>query len=125
MIHEEISREIIGCAYAVMNEMGSGFLESVYENALVIALETSGLQVVQQRPIDVRFRGRIVGNYVADLIVEDRILLELKAVKTLLPEHKAQVINYLKATGYPLGLLINFGNPKVEIHRLFPKAKPS
>jgi GxxExxY protein len=101
-----------------MNELGAGFLEKVYENALTKLLRDGGLAVQQQTCIDVHFRGQTIGQYQADLLVERKVLVELKAVKNLLPEHQAQTINYLKATGKPVGLLINFGNPKLHIKRM-------
>ena len=116
--HESITSVVLGCAFAVMKELGAGFLESVYEKALVIALEEKGLAAQAQAPIRVMFRGRCVGEFFADILVEGKVILELKAVKALAPEHQAQVINYLNATGIEVGLLINFGNPKVEYRRL-------
>jgi GxxExxY protein len=117
MKHEEITKTIIGCAFDVINELGSGFLESVYENALCIALRQKNLMALPQHPIKVYFRGICVGDFVADLLVENSVLVELKAVKAIAPEHQAQVINYLVATGIEVGLLINFGNPKLEYKR--------
>jgi GxxExxY protein len=114
----EITRRVIGCAYAVSNGLGAGFLEKVYENALVHELRKAGLQVEQQAPIDVYYDGVIVGEYVADLLVEGEVLIELKAVKALDDIHRAQCLNYLKATGRRICLLINFGNPRVEIERI-------
>jgi GxxExxY protein len=117
MMHEELTREIIGCAFEVINELGSGFLESVYEKAMIIALADSGLAAESQQSISVSFRNQSVGEFFADLLVEGKVLVELKAAKSLTPEHQAQVINYLKATGIEVGLLINFGNSKLEIKR--------
>jgi GxxExxY protein len=113
----DLSGKVIGAAFEVINELGAGFLETVYEKALWIALQQSGLKVERQCPIQVNFRGSVVGDFYADLLVEDRILVELKAVKALAPEHQAQVINYLKATGISVGLLINFGTPRLEYRR--------
>jgi len=121
-LHEELSRQIIGCSFDVINELGAGFLESVYEKALHIALTESGLAVERQKPIEVRFRSQVVGDFYADLLVEGKILVELKAVKTIAPEHQAQIINYLNATGVSVGLLINFGNPRLEYKR-FTRSK--
>jgi GxxExxY protein len=123
-LHEELSRQIIGCSFDVINELGAGFLESVYEKALHIALTESGLAVERQKPIEVRFRSQVVGDFYADLLVEGKILVELKAVKTIAPEHQAQIINYLNATGVSVGLLINFGNPRLEYKR-FTRSKSS
>ena len=120
LLYGSLTRSIIGCAFDVINELGHGFLESVYENALILALEDAGLTVESQKAIDVRFRGRTVGNFYADLMVEDKVIVELKAVSTLTPEHNAQVINYLNATGIRVGLLINFGNQRLQYKRLTP-----
>jgi GxxExxY protein len=102
----------------VINELGVGFLESVYAKAMTVSLLQRGLQVAEQHPIRVLFRGSSVGEFVADLFVEQKVIVELKAVKALLPEHVAQTINYLNATGIEVGLLINFGNPRLEYKRL-------
>ena len=118
MLHQEISEKIIGCCFDVSNELGSGFLESVYEKALLHLLREKGLKAVSQAPITVKFRDQIVGEFFADILIEDKIVVELKAVKKLAPEHLAQVINYLKATGLETGLLINFGCQKLEYRRL-------
>ncbi len=120
LLYGSLTRSIIGCAFDVINELGHGFLESVYENALILALEDTGLTVESQKAIDVSFRGRTVGNFYADLMVEDKVIVELKAVSTLTPEHNAQVINYLNATGIRVGLLINFGNQRLQYKRLTP-----
>jgi GxxExxY protein len=114
----ELTRKVIGCAYAVQNELGSGFLEKVYENAMVHELGKQGIAAVQQAPIEVRYDGVQVGEYFADLFVQNRLIVELKAVKAIASEHSAQVLNYLKATGQRLALIINFGTPKVEVKRL-------
>ncbi len=119
--YEEITRRVIGCAFAVINELGSGFLESVYEKALLLALRQKGLSAVSQHPIKVLFRGECVGEFFADIFVEGKVIVELKAVKAIAPEHQAQIINYLKATGIEVGLLINFGNPKLEYKRFTRK----
>jgi GxxExxY protein len=112
-----ITERIIGCAYKVSNELGCGFVEKVYENSLAVELAADGLKFQQQFPIKVFYRGTLVGEYVADILVEDVILVELKAVKSLSEAHGAQCINYLRATGLKVALLLNFGNPKVEIKR--------
>lgn len=108
--HRELSRKIIRSFYDVYNELGTGFLESVYENAMCFVLQNTGLKVRKQYPLKVYFRGNLVDNYKADLIVENKILIELKAVSTMLSEHEAQIINYLKATEINFGLLMNFGD---------------
>lgn len=118
MKHEELTREILGACFEVINELGAGFVESVYENALIIALRAKGLHAEKQQPLMVEFRGQVVGEFYADVLVEDKVIVELKAVKALLPEHQAQVINYLKATGKDVGLLVNFGSQKLEYKRL-------
>ena len=117
-LHAEIADQILKAAFEVSKELGSGFLESVYKNAMVIALRAKGLKVETERPISVMFRGQQVGQFFADLFVEDKVIVELKAVSALAPEHSAQTINYLKATGIEVGLLINFGRPKIEYKRL-------
>jgi GxxExxY protein len=115
---DQITRRIIGCAYSVANELGPGFLEKVYENALAYELRKAGLSVTQQAPITVYYDNVVVGEYVADLFVNGCVLVELKAVKALDEIHVAQCLNYLKATGYRVCLLINFGAPKVELKRV-------
>ncbi len=116
----EITQKIIGCAYTVSNTLGIGFVEKVYENALAHTIHKSGLRVVQQYPIKVVYNQIIVGEFFADLLIEDRVLVELKAVSMLVTEHTAQALNYLRASGLEICLLINFGKPKVEIKRLLP-----
>lgn len=120
--HEEITRSVIGCAFEVINELGAGFLESVYEKALLLALRQKGLSAESQHPIKVTFRGECVGDFYADILVEEKVIVELKAVKAIAPEHQAQIINYLNATGLEVGLLINFGNAKLE-YRRFTRTK--
>ena len=117
LLHAELTRSIIACAFAVINELGSGFLESVYEKAMMIALSDAGLSVQSQKPVRVLFRGKPVGDFYADLVVEEKVVVELKSVKTLVPEHAAQTINYLTGTGMQVGLLINFGKPTLEFKR--------
>ena len=114
----EITRRVIGCAYTVSNTLGCGFLEKVYENALVHQLRKEGLRVEQQVSLEVRYDGVVVGAYEADVVVEGRVLVELKAVRALDDIHRAQCPNYLKATGLPVCLLFNFGKPKVEMERI-------
>jgi len=113
----ELTERIIGCAYNVGNSLGCGFLEKVYENALRIELEKDGLKVRQQHPINVIYDGQTVGEYFADLMVEEEIIVEVKAVKRLEDVHLAQCLNYLKATGLKICLLVNFGGTRVEIKR--------
>ena len=118
MKHKVLTGLILEACFEVTKELGSGFLESVYEKALLVALKQKDIQAVSQVPLRVKFRNVIVGDFYADLLVEDKVLVELKAVSRVLNEHKAQTINYLKATGIEVGLLINFGNSKLEYHRL-------
>lgn len=115
-LHQELSAEIIKCFYKVYNNLGFGFLEKVYQNALKIELENSGLLVEKQMPINVYYEGQLVGEYYADLVVEKKVILELKAAESRCEENEFQLINYLKATEYELGLLLNFGK-KPEIRR--------
>ena len=112
-----VTEQIIGCAFKVSNILGCGFLEKVYENALAHELSRSGLEVRQQHGIRVWYDGIVVGEYVADLLVEGLVLVELKAAKALDDVAAAQCINYLRATGLEVCLLINFGKPKVEVKR--------
>jgi GxxExxY protein len=121
--HAAITETVLGCAFAVINELGAGFLESVYENALLLALRQKGLSAVAQYPIKVKFRGECVGDFYADVLVEGKVLIELKAVKAIAPEHQAQIINFLNATGIEVGLLINFGNSKLEYKRFTRKQR--
>jgi GxxExxY protein len=116
LLHADVSDAIIKSYYHVYNTLGFGFLEKVYENSLCIALRKAGLTVQQQVPITVRFDGEIVGEYFADLLIEGVIIIELKAAKAIAPEHETQLINYLRATGHEVGLLLNFG-PKAEFRR--------
>jgi GxxExxY protein len=115
--HADLTKTIIGGFYHVYNELGYGFLEKVYENSLAITLKKSGLSVAQQLPIDVYFEGDVVGQYEADLVVNNLVILELKAARVLNPDHEAQLLNYLKATRYEVGLLLNFGATKAEMKR--------
>ena len=114
----DITEKIIGCAYSVNNTLGIGFVEKVYENALAVTLCKTGLLVEQQYPIKVTFEDVVVGEFFADLFVEKRVLVELKAVSMLIQDHTAQSLNCLRATGAGVCLLINFGKPKIEIKRL-------
>jgi GxxExxY protein len=113
-----LSECIIGCAFRVLNTLGAGFLEKVYENALAYEMREAGLSVAQQKGITVHYNGIIVGTYIADLVVEETVVVELKASKTLDPAYTAQCINYLKATGLHLCLLLNFSRPRLEIRRI-------
>jgi GxxExxY protein len=117
MEYAEITEKIIGCAYRVYNKMGFGFAESVYENCLMIDLGEAGLQFQSQKPITVCYKGKVVGEFFADLLVEDEIIVELKSVRRLAQAHEVQLVNYLVATGKDVGLLLNFGEEKVEVKR--------
>ncbi|MCA9236188.1 MAG: GxxExxY protein [Planctomycetales bacterium] len=122
MLDEELTRIIIGCAYDVHNALGSGFLESVYEKALIIELRARGLSLQAQAPLDVIYRGESVGSFFADVIVEERVIVELKAIEELAIIHEVQLVNYLKATGIAIGLLINFGPTSVTVRRKYRDA---
>jgi len=117
MQYKELTEKIIGCAYQVYNKMGFGFLESVYEKCLLIELAKDELQAEPQKPINVYYDDELVGEFKADIIVEDTIIVELKSVRQILPAHQVQLVNYLVATGKPVGLLLNFGEQKVEVKR--------
>ena len=115
---EDEGYRLMGAAFEVYNELGYGFLEKVYENSTAIAARKLGLTVVQQMPIVVHFDDEVVGEYTADLLVNDLVIVELKAVKSLADEHEAQLLNYLKATRFTIGLLLNFGQTKTQVKRL-------
>jgi GxxExxY protein len=112
-----LTEKIIGCAFIVSNQLGCGYLEKVYENALAHELRKAGLNVRQQYPIIIRYDGIVVGEYCADLVVENIVLIELKVAKSFDEIHFAQCLNYLKATDLPICLLMNFGHTRVEIKR--------
>ncbi|TDG37014.1 GxxExxY protein [Pedobacter changchengzhani] len=114
----EITEKIIGASFKVSNTLGCGFLEKVYENALYIEIKKTGLSVIKQYPLQVYYEKQVVGDYFADLLVENEIIVELKAVKDLNEVHQAQLMNYLIACGKRCGLLLNFGKPKIEIKRM-------
>jgi GxxExxY protein len=123
MTDDELTQRIIGCAYKVHNKLGPGFLEKVYENALRIELERLGLGVKQQEPINVEYEGQVVGKYYADLWVNGRIVIELKAARDLVKAHEVQLVNCLTATRIDHGLLLNFGS-SVQVKRKFREYKP-
>jgi len=114
---KELTEKVIACSYRVYNKMGAGFLESVYEKCLVIELRKAGLLVETQKAIQVYYDNELVGDFIADMIINDTIILELKAIKQIAKAHEVQLVNYLVATGKSVGLLINFGEEKVEIKR--------
>lgn len=123
MEYEEITKKIIGCAFSVFNKMGSGYLESVYQRCMLIELNKIGLIVQSQLPIKVIYENQTVGEFVADIVVENSIIVELKAIMQLTKIHEAQLVNYLVSTGKDIGLLINFGQEGVQIKRKFRKFK--
>lgn len=118
LAHSTLTRDILGCCFAVIKELGPGFLERVYKNALLLAMTQNGLQVEAEKCFEVKFRGKMVGRYTADLIVEEKVIVELKCCEHLLREHQAQVINYLTVAKLPVGLLVNFRHRKLEYKRL-------
>jgi GxxExxY protein len=120
----DLTHTIIGCAYKVHNTLGMGFLEKVYENALRIELTKAGFEIKQQEPIDVFYEGQVVGDYFADLWVNNLVIIEVKSVQNLAREHEVQLVNYLTATGVDDGLLINFGS-SVQVKRKFREYKAS
>ena len=119
MLHEKLTRAIIGCAMIVHRRLGPGFLESVYQNALAWELGAAGISVECERRLEVRYRDTIVGEFVADMVVNNVVLVENKAVQTLAHAHEAQLVNYLAATGIEIGLLINFGTDRLAFKRKF------
>jgi GxxExxY protein len=123
MLQDDLTKKIIASAYEVHNTLGAGFLEKVYENAMMIELKKSGLQAQQQFNIPVYYKGLLVGDYYADIIVEKQVILELKAIENLAKIHEVQLVNYLQGTGIEIGLLINFGN-SVEVKRKYKDYKP-
>ena len=117
MEHEKLTEKIIGCAYRVYNRIGFGFLESVYENCMLIELCKANMNAESQKPITVYYENKVVGEFVADIIVDDTIILELKSVRRIIKAHEVQLVNYLVATGKSVGLILNFGERKAEIKR--------
>jgi GxxExxY protein len=117
MLHEELTSKILEACFEVSNELGVGYIESVYEKALQVALIHKGLSVERQLPLKVRFRGVMVGDFSADMVVDGKVLLELKAVDAFSNRHFAQLLNYLRATGIEVGMVINFGTPKIQYRR--------
>jgi GxxExxY protein len=114
--YKELTDQIIKIFYRVYNKLGYGFLEKIYENALMIELKEERINAVAQAPIQVCYKGQILGEYFADILADDKIMIEIKAAKILLEEHEAQLLNYLKATNIEVGLFLNFG-PKPEVKR--------
>jgi GxxExxY protein len=120
-LHKDLTEKIISAFYNVYNTLGFGFLEKVYENALTIELNNIGLEVETKLPINVYYKESNAGNYFADLVVESRVIIELKAIETLLKEHELQLINYLKATDFEVGLLLNLGKQPEIKRKIFTK----
>ncbi|RLC46986.1 MAG: GxxExxY protein [Candidatus Cloacimonadota bacterium] len=118
ILYKELSYEIIGLAMKVHTILGPGFLEKVYENALMVLFGKEGIKAVQQAPIKVKFENEIVGNYYADILIENKIILELKTVEKITDIHRAQALNYLKATGLKLAIILNFDAKSLEYERL-------
>ncbi|MGH7908434.1 MAG: GxxExxY protein [Thermodesulfobacteriota bacterium] len=118
ILYEDLSYKIIGLAMEVHRKLGYGFLEKVYENALMLLLRREGIEAKQQAPIKVYFEGEVVGEYFADILVDDKIILELKVLNEITDVHIAQSLNYLKATGLRLAIILNFGKRKLEHERL-------
>ncbi len=116
-LYEELTFKIIGIAMKVHNDLGSGFLEKVYENAMILHFEIEGIKAEQQKEIKVKYLGKEIGHYISDIFVDEKVIVELKTVEKLTDVHTAQLINYLKATGIKIGLLINFKNEKLEYKR--------
>lgn len=116
--HYELTSLVLKCCFEVINELGTGFLESIYKNALSLSLKQKEISIESEKSFDVYFREQKIGHYKADLIVQGMIIIELKCCKCLLPEHQAQLINYLKASNLPVGLLVNFGHRNLEYKRV-------
>jgi GxxExxY protein len=119
MEYEELTHNIIGCAYTVYKKLGFGFLESVYRKAMVIELIRASLKVEEEKPLQVFYDDHVVGDFKADLFVQETVIVELKSVQTLLKEHEAQLVNYLNAIEEEIGLLINFGPSGVKVKRKY------
>jgi GxxExxY protein len=116
-LYKDLTHKIIGLAMEVHSYLGCGFLEKVYENSLMVQFRNNNIKAIQQAPIKVYFKSEIVGDYIADILVEDKVILELKASDAIADIHRAQIINYLKATKYKIGYLLNFGAKKLEFER--------
>lgn len=115
--HSLTTNHVIHAAHIVHNELGSGFLEKVYQNALMIELKTMGFNVESEKPLSVVYRGEVIGEYYADIVVANAVILEIKAVQAIAPVHEAQLVNYLKATEIEVGLLLNFGGDSLQVRR--------
>lgn len=117
ILYKDLSYKIVGLAMEVHNKLGYGFLEKVYEKAMMVLLRREEIQATQQAPITVHFEGEVIGDYYADILVEDKIILELKVVEKIANIHRAQALNYLKATGLRLAILLNFGKERLQYER--------
>jgi GxxExxY protein len=117
-IHSDLTEVILGCCFDIMNELGIGFIEKIYKNALFVAIKEKGLKIETEKRFKVMFRGCKIGVYIADLVVAESVIVEVKCCESLLGEHQAQLINYLKVSGILVGLLVNFGKRKVKFKRL-------
>ncbi len=113
-----VTREIIGCSFEVGTELGIGYTEKVYENALVLEMRSRGLKVEQQVPLRVHYKGTVVGEFIADVVVDECVLVELKSTSGIVEAHTAQCLNYLKATGFKIALILNFGTIRVQTKRV-------
>ena len=113
-----ISERVISCAFEVSNALGAGFFEKVYENALCVELNRAKIPFHRQQCFEIRYKNKNIGNYIADIVVDNKLLIELKALSALNKEHEAQVMNYLKASGLKVGLLLNFGTPRIGMKRI-------
>jgi GxxExxY protein len=118
LLHSDLTEQIIGAAFEVHSELGQGFLEKVYETALTLELARRSVPFTQQAGIKVRYKGSIVGHYVADVLVSDKVICEIKVASDISDQHQAQSINYLKATGVRVALILNFGRPSLQFRRL-------
>lgn len=118
LLEADLTERILEAAFKVSNTLGCGFLEKVYENALVVELSRMGISLEQQKTLKVDYDGAVVGDYFADLVANRRVIVEFKASNQLDPVHEAQLLNYLKATGIRVGLLLNFGRPKLQYRRM-------
>jgi GxxExxY protein len=118
IVHKELSYKIVGCAMEVHSKLGPGFLEKVYENSLMLLFRKEGIAAKQQAPVKVCFEGELVGEYRADILIDEKIILELKMVEKIVDVHRAQMLHYLRATGIKLGMILNFGSKNFQYERL-------
>ncbi len=123
MKHEELTHKIIGCAYTVFNKLGFGFLESVYKKAMIIELTKNNLKVEDEKRLQVCYDNQVVGEFSADLFVEDTVVVELKSVQNIVKEHEVQLVNYLNGLMKDIGLLLNFGPSGVDVKRKYRSVK--